>query len=225
MVPTKQWRPDRFDARKATSIDWARRNCVGTHCNDPQSHHDMQQEVMADKRLAGELITRRLHALIREAANITGMTYCDPLTQHSLACINSKDVRKSWIQDGSALNLQRVAWMFHYYGTTVHQFGLGMTHSAWVEQQVMMTLNVSYVHLMELSDKQATCLRQLYAQKMNQMRTNIMRRNGSFCHTSMITCEQPKHSADYYKHYKRPKSTFFVTKDLRNNDTWKKVRS
>jgi len=225
-MPAKQWRPDRFDARKSTSAAWAGRKCVGKDSNTLSSHKAMQLIVMEDKRLAGELITQELHELIRNAATITGMKYCDRLTSHSLACVNSRDVRRSWSQDGSAANLQRLAWMFYYYGTIVYKVGCGKTHGEWVEKKVMAKLNVKYVHLMQLDIKQATCIQQLYSQKLNAIRTNIMRRNDTFHHCSMVTCEQPKDSTIYQKHYKRPKSTFFVTANTKmENGGWAKVRT
>jgi hypothetical protein len=208
---TKQCRPDRFDARKTTSAAWASRNCVGKGSDQLSSHIAMQKIVMDEKRRAAEIITHELHELIRDAAAITGMTYVDRLTQHSLPCINSRDIRRSWSQDGSEANLKRLAWMFYYYGTEVHKAGRGSTHGAWVEQKVLVKLNVSYVHLTDLSIKQATCTMQLYSQRMNAIRTNIMRRNDTFSHTSLIKCEQPHDPNVFKKNYKRPKGTFFVT--------------
>jgi hypothetical protein len=219
-----QWRPDRFDARKATSAAWAGKNCVGKDSEQYSSHLAMQKIVLEEKRRATDIITQELHELIRDAAVITGMTYVDRLTQHSLPCINSRDVRRSWTQDGSEVNLKRLAWMFYYYGTEVHKAGRGCTHGAWVEQKVLVKLNVSYVHLTELPIKQATCVMQLYSQTMNSIRTNIMRRTGTFCHTSLIKCEQPRDPQVFKKNYKRPKGTFFVTGNAKLDTGWTKVR-
>jgi hypothetical protein len=210
-----QWRPDRFDARKATSAAWAGRNCVGKDSNELSSHLAMQRIVIEEKRRATEIITQELHE----------MTYCDRLTQHSLACINSRDVRRSWSQDGSEANLKRLAWIFYYYGSEVHKAGRGKTHGAWVEEKVLVKFNVSYVHLTELDVKQATCVRQLYSQRFNQIRTNIMRRSDTFCHTSLVKCEQPNDPNCFKKNYKRPKSTFFVTGNSKLDTGWSKVRS
>jgi hypothetical protein len=220
----KQWRPDRFDARKATSTAWAAKNCVGKDSDQHSSHVAMQQIVMNDKRRAAEIITQELQELIRDAAAITGMMYVDRLTQHALPCINSRDVRRSWSQDGSEANLKRLAWMFYYYGTEVHKAGRCKTHGAWVEQKVLVKLNVSYVLLTGLDSKQATCVMQLYSQKMNAIRTNIMRRNDTFWHTSLVKCEQPHDPNCYKKNYKRPKSTFFVTGNSKLETGWSKVR-
>jgi hypothetical protein len=61
-----------------------------------------------------------------------------------------------------------------------------------VERRVMSLLNVLYVHLGELPIGHRTCVQQLHSKKFNDFRTNIMRRNGAFWHTSMVNKEQPK---------------------------------
>jgi hypothetical protein len=219
-----QWRPDRFNARKATSAAWAGKNCVGRDSEQHSSHLAMQKIVMEEKRRALEIITQELQELIRDAAAITGMTYVDRITQHSLPCINSRDVRRSWTQDGSEVNLKRLAWMFYFYGTEVHKCGRGKTHGAWVEEKVLVKLNVSYVLLKVLDTKQATCVMQLYSQKHNSIRNNIMRRSDAFGHTSLVKCEQPHEPGLFKKNYKRPKSTFFITGNYKVNTGWSKVR-
>jgi hypothetical protein len=128
------------------------------------------------------------------------------------------------MQDGGEENMQRLAWMFYFYGTQIHGSGRStLSHGEWVEQKVMTLLNVSYVHLRELPIGQRTCVHQLYSKKFNNIRTNIMRRNGSFTHKSMMSKEQPRKSSLFTKNFKRNKNTFFVTLDIENNMEWRKV--
>jgi hypothetical protein len=222
--PSSQWRWDRFDARKVTSVAWASRNCVGKDSNMLSSHQAMQRRVIQDEKAAVNIIVSELHQLLHDAANITGMTYRCKQTQHTLPCINSKDIRQSWNQDGSEANLQRLAWMFYYYGSEINKLGRScLTHGEWVERKVMTALNVSYVHLEDLPYGQRTCLQQLYSRKMNALRTNVMRRNPAFQHTSMVTKEQPKVKELFKKNFKRGKETFFVTMDVTKSTAWHKV--
>jgi N-dimethylarginine dimethylaminohydrolase len=69
-----QWRWDRFDARKGTSVAWASRNCVGKNSNMLSSHQAMQRRVIQDEKAAVNVIVSELHQLLHDAANITGMT-------------------------------------------------------------------------------------------------------------------------------------------------------
>jgi hypothetical protein len=222
-MPKVQWRWDRFNARSLTSAAWASRNCIGKDNTQLSTHQDMQQRVIQEQKSAEHIISSELHQLLRNAANITGMTYCCKLTQHTLACINSKDIRLSWIQDGSNANLQRLAWMFYYYGSEIHQFGRSLTHGEWVECKVLSALNATYVHLRDLPIGQRTCVQQLYSKQMNNLRSNIMRRGPTFQHTSMIKKEQPKIPGLFKKNFKRGKGTFFVSGDIRDQTTWQKV--
>jgi hypothetical protein len=59
--------------------------------------------------------------------------------------------------------------------------------------------------------------------KFNDFRTNIMRRNGAFRHTSMVNKEQPKGSGLFKKNFKRGKSVFFETSDVTRSSEWCKV--
>jgi hypothetical protein len=222
--PPIQWRWDRFDAKKVTSLTWASRSCVGKDCNLLSTHQAMQRRVLQDEKAATHIIAGELHKLFHDAANITGMTYRCKLTGHTLPCINSKDIQLAWMQDGGEENLKRMAWMFYYYGTEIHKMGRStLTHGEWVEQKVMTTLNVSYVHLREIPIGQRTCIQQLYAKKFNDFRTNIMLRNGAFRHTSMVNKEQPKRSGLFRKNFKRGKSIFFETLNVAEETEWRKV--
>jgi hypothetical protein len=221
-----QWRWDRFDAKKVTSVAWASRNCIGHDSHLPERHQEMQQRVLQDEKAASRIITSELHLLLHDAAHITNMTYRCKLTQQTLACINSKDIRLAWMQDGGEENLKRLAWMFYYFGTEVHRSGRSyLTHGEWVERKVMTVLNVTYVHLSELPIGQRTCLQQLYAKKFNDMRTNIMRRGTTLQHQSMVKKEQPKVDGLFQKNFKRAKTTFFVTSDVGKSQAWRKVRN
>ena len=222
-IPKVQWRWDRFNARTLTSAAWASRNCVGKDCTELSSHLAMQQRVIQEQKSADLIITSEIHQLMRDAASITGMTYWCKLTQHTLACINRKDIRLSWVQDGSDANLQRFAWMFYYYASEIHKFGRSLTHGEWVEFKVMASLNATYVHLRDLPIGQRTCVQQLYSKKMNDLRSNIMRRSPTFKHTSMIRKEQPKIPGIFNKNFKRGKSTFFVNSALHDKTSWRKV--
>jgi hypothetical protein len=223
-TPPIQWRWDRFDAKQVTSLAQASRSCVGGECHLLSTHQAMHRRVQQDKKEVSHIIAGELHKLLHDAANIAGMTYRCKLTGHILPCINSKDIRLAWMQDGSEENMQRLAWMFYYYGTEVHRMGRStLSHGEWVEQKVMTLLNVSYVHLRELPIGQRTCVHQLYSKKFNDFRTNIFRKNGSFTHRSMINVEQPKQTSLFNKNFKRGKSVFFVTLDVRDKTEWRKV--
>ena len=125
--------------------------CLGNDTDNPSTHHAMQRRVLQDEKAASRIIAGKLHQFLHDAADITGMTYRCKLTGYTLACVNSKDIRLSWVQDGSAENLHRLAWMFYYYGTEIHKLGRStLTHGEWVERKVMTAMNIAYVHLADL---------------------------------------------------------------------------
>jgi hypothetical protein len=225
-TPRIQWRWDRFDAKKVTSVAWASRNCIGpVNSDETNSHEAMQRRVLLDEKASTRIINAEVHQLLHDAAEITGLTYSCKLTQHLLPCISIKDIRKSWTQDGGEENLRRLAWMFYYYGTEIHKLGRStLTHGEWVEQKVMTALNVEYVHLSALPIASRTCLQQLYSRKYNDIRANILRRGATIQHSSTVSKEQPKVKGIFKKNFKRGKSTFFMTLDVTETTAWHKVR-
>jgi hypothetical protein len=166
--PSKpQWRWDRFDAKQVTSLAWASRSCIGRDCNLLSTKQAMQRRVLQDEKAATHIIAGELHQLFHDAANITKMTYRYKLTGYTLPCINSKDIQQDWMQDRRKENMQCLAWMFYYYGTEIHKLGRStLTHGEWVEQRVMSSLNVLYMHLGELPVGHRTCIQQLYSKKV-----------------------------------------------------------
>jgi hypothetical protein len=122
--PPSQWQCDCFDAKYSTSLAWASCNCVlGKECHLLSTHQAMQRQVLQDKQKATHIISGKLHKLMHDAANITMMTYCCKVIGHTLQCINSKDIQPAWMQDKSEENMQRLAWMFYYYGTEIYRMG------------------------------------------------------------------------------------------------------
>jgi hypothetical protein len=221
--PTVEWRWDRFNARKVTTVAWASRNCVGLDSGVASKHQEMQKQVMEEQKYADNIIVSELHEMLRIAATITGMTYHCKRTQHNLACVTHKDIRLSWLQDGSKENLQRLVWIFYYYGMEINKIARALTHCEWVESKVLTALNVRYVHLAELPKGQNTCVQQLYSHRFNHLRTNIMRRTPERKHLSMIKKEQPKVNGLFQRNFKRGKSTFFLTFNESDPGQWRKV--
>jgi hypothetical protein len=223
--PMVSWRWDRFNARGVTSEAWAARNIMGTTVDHVEETQPILRQVMEEKKESDAIIVMEIQKLLREAAAITGMTYHDTHTKHSLACINGRDIRASWMQDGSNVNLKRLAWMFYYFGTEIHQTAFGVPHCNVVEQKVLTTFNATYVHLTDLAIKQRTCLQQLYSQKMNALRNNILRKGATCQHHSLIRKEQPRVTGLVKKHFRRGKSTFFVYQATQEHNAWHKVRA
>jgi hypothetical protein len=87
----------------------------------------------------------------------------------------------------------------------------------------MTSLNVSYANLGELPISQPTCVQQFYSQKFNNFRTNIVRWNGAFRHTSMVNKEEPRGSGLFKKNFTRGKSVFFETLNVGKSTEWRKV--
>ena len=120
--------------------------------------------------------------------------------------------------------MKRIAWMFYYHGSEIYKQQLSVMHGEWVEQKVMKIFNIQYVHVNELTVNQRSCVQQLYSKRMNDLRTNMLRRNKAFlAHQSQIRKEQPKESAAFSNNFRREKTVFFSTRDLKEKEAWMMV--
>ena len=136
------------------------------------------------------------------------MTYTGKYTKHQLPCLTTRDIRASWTQDGSTENIKRLGWLFYYYGSEVYKQGRSGSHGDWVERKVMTKFNIAYVQLSALARNQRTCVQQLYSKKMNDIRTNILRRGKDWKHTSMLKKEQPKGAKAFRKNSNETKPLY-----------------
>ena len=218
--PKVEWRWDRFNARKAMTLKWAAKSCVEFNRLTPAAREEMHSQTMREQKQIDQQIVAEIVELLRESAEITGMTYTDRLSQLQLPCIKFRDIHVSWMQDGSVANMKRLAWMLHYYNNEIFMQAIGMTHGQWVEQKIMKTYNIRYVHLNELTINQRTCVHQLYSKKMNDHRSNIMCQHKACTHQSQIRTEQPKTPHPILVNYRRGKTTFFDTEQIETAESW-----
>jgi hypothetical protein len=201
-----KWRVDRFDARRLTTLAHVSKGLVGTKTCD-NTLLKLQQQATQDKLNVALISKREIHAFLQSAASACGMTHISPLTSISMPCVTSRDIRSSWMADGGLMNQKRIAWMYFYFPTVIHQKVLNKTHQEIVEKVVMELLNVEYSNEDELLYNQRSCIQQMYARSFNDVRTNVMRSSTVEKHKIHVMILNPA-----LKNCKkiRPKTVFYI---------------
>ena len=71
-------------------LEWAAKSCVGLNCLTPAAREEMHLQIIGEQKQIDQQIVAKIVELLRELAEITGMTYTDRLSQLQLPCIKLK---------------------------------------------------------------------------------------------------------------------------------------
>ena len=171
---------------------------------NPEQIKLVMQQIDTDRQQCQEVIKTNIHGLLREAAEIVELTVEENGVRYNADSI--KRMKQSYVQDGSDMNLMRLAFMFYYYNNVVYKMVLGHTHRELVEQLCLATANAEYSDLNVLGDREPPCVQSLYTSMYNVQRQNIFRvANAS--HNRRIKVTQ-KERAD--KRSNRHKTLFII---------------
>jgi hypothetical protein len=82
---------------------------------------EMQLRLNDERQQVRLKMREQVHELLRLGADITKMTYRCPSQYGSRACVSPKNMRDSYVQDGSLLNIKRIHCMFSELPFATHQ--------------------------------------------------------------------------------------------------------
>jgi hypothetical protein len=169
----------------------------------------LQEHKLVERDKANvSMVTRSaIHALMREAAEVCGMTYMSNLVDAHMPCVTSKNIRRAWMDDSGTMNQKRLAWMYFYYPTVIYNMVLNQTHQEVVEEEVLSTLGVSYSNASDLNWNQRSCVQQVYGRMFAEIRSNIMRGGRERPNQKLVTVTNPN---SHKKKKLREKTSFFI---------------
>jgi hypothetical protein len=137
----------------------------------------MVSRLIEERKKVRALVMEEIESLMRLGADITGLTYEDKSTGGSRMCVTPKDMRLSYIQDGSAMNIKRLHWIFHElpYGTHTDVLVQRKSHMDWVVEKVKVALNVQWEPRKEgESTSHKNCMEHMYARILSEKRNNLL---------------------------------------------------
>jgi hypothetical protein len=163
----------------------------------------------------GGLIVEEIGSLLRLGADVTGLTYNDKSTGGQRKCVTTKDMRSSYIEDGTAMNIKCIHWIFHELPYATHKDVLVQrkSHMDWVVEKVEIAMNVQWEPMKQGEKKgHKNCMEHMYARvlskKRNNLLTNVADKDG--LHRKPIV-KSPKsmEAALYTPKYTRGKRLFY----------------
>jgi hypothetical protein len=172
------------------------------------------------KKLTGErdqvksMIKEEVEKLMRLGAEVTGMTYNCSSSGAARTCITPRNMRTSYCQDGSDLNVKRIHWIFHELPVGTHQDILMQRrkHADWVVEKVQKQMNVRWAPKKEgETTSHKNCIEHLYRRIINEKKQTIIKVGDGNQHGRLPFVRHPKSYKESKKaaNYKRGKAMFY----------------
>jgi hypothetical protein len=169
------WKRDRFKSGQKVTMEMARLHLRAGARDDLVE--TMRKRIEGEQEKVKGLVIEEIESLMRLGAEITGMTYLCKSTGTRRLCVTPKQVRSSYLQDMSDLNVERVHWIFHAlpYGTHRDVLTQRMSHMDLVVQGVVLSMNVQWEEMKEgESNAHKNCIEHTYARYLNEKKTTVI---------------------------------------------------
>lgn len=187
-----RWRVDRFPMTKDITDDWARKQLnESTRGNTLDEVREMRNLIIRDKDRSTGIIKREINQFLVEGAGLANLFYVDKNRDDDKhECVTIENLKMSWKGNGGIDNIEKFAWLFHSWGSTVFHWNTKLTHQEYTELLVLKECNAYYAGGFE-KRSQKTSVQHLYTTIMNNAKNNIMRVNraGKHYHDSIWTIE------------------------------------
>jgi len=150
---------------------------------------------------------------MRLGAEVTKMTYWCKNTNAERQCFTPKNIRESYIQDGSPKNIKRIHWIFYELPLATHQDVLPQrkSHMDLVISRVEQAMNITWADKKEGETKShKNCLQHSYSKILNDKKQTIIKEGGNqHKRRPMIKCPKTFKESNENPNYKRGKRMFY----------------
>ena len=176
-----------------------------------QMKEEMQLRLMDERQQVRVKMREQVHELLRAGAEITKMTCRCPSQHGSRACVSTKNMRASYVQDGTLLNIQRVHWIFSELPFATHQDVLPQrrSHMDLAVEKVEREMNITWAPGKgEGGGSHRNCLQQVCSKMLNDKKQTVIKEEGT-THKRKPTVRRPKSAAVAginAAHYKKGKN-------------------
>jgi hypothetical protein len=173
---------------------------------------EMQLRLNDERQQVRLKMREQVHELLRLGADITKMTYRCNSQYGSRACVSPKNMRDSYVQDGSLLNIKRIHWIFSELPFETHQDVLPQrkSHMHLAVEKVERDMNVSWASAKGGGGgSHRNCLQQVYSKMLNDKKQTIIKEEGtSHKRKPMVRRPRTVAAAGNAAHYKRGKNMY-----------------
>jgi hypothetical protein len=209
------WSHDRFDGVGKITMEMAssalRRDAT------QEMKERMRLKLDEERQQVRLKMREQVHELLRMGADITKMTYSCPSSYESRACVSPKNMRDSYVQDGSLLNIKCIHWIFNELPFATHRDVLPQrkSHMDLAVEKVEREMSITWAAVKEGGGgNQRNCLQQVYSKMLNDKKQTIIKEEGT-THRRKPIVRHPKSvaAARNAPHYKRGKTMYYWYSD------------
>ena len=158
-----------------------------------QMKEEMQLKLDDERQQVRVKMREQVHQLLRLGAEITKMTYRCTSEYSSRACVSPKNMRDSYVQDGSLLNIKCIHWIFSELPFATHQDVLPQrkSHMDLAVEKVERDMNITWAAATGTAGSHRNCLQQVYSKMLNDKKQTIIKEEGN-PHKRKPTVRRPK---------------------------------
>ena len=145
-----------------------------------------------------------------DAAEVCQLTYKCPFNSPiRQPCRKLADISLAWRECAGPENCKRIAFIFDYYGSIVHQRALSTTHKTTTASEVMRNMGIVF-EVAEMKGGSTNCVQQQYSSCAKTQKFNLLR-GGCAKHGVRVNLGMGKKQP--HTNWKRPKEVFFIFRD------------
>ena len=217
----KTWKHNRFDAYRPNTHAVAMRSLPpGT--NGEVATEKLLTVINDDKERVASICTAHLAAMWLDAAEVCNLTYKCPFDSRvRQPCRKLSDITVAWTECAGSKNAKRIAFIFDYYGSVVHQRALGTTLQTATASEVLRRMGIIF-DVAHLKGGSKNCVRQQFSYCSQNQKYNLLR-GGYQKHRVSVNLGLGNQQTK--KNYKRPKHIFFVYREERERPGMKVIET
>jgi hypothetical protein len=173
----------------------------------------MLLKLATERETVRAMMKDEVESMMRMGAQITKMEYRCKSTSVKRLCINPRDIRQSYVEDGSLANIKCIHWMFNELPLATHQDVLPqrMSHMDLVVRKVERAMNITWASRKQGENQQhKNCLEHTYSKVLNDKKQTIINDNGTeHKRKPLVRCPRTEGEANGNPHYKKGKRLFY----------------
>ena len=181
----------------------------------PAMVETMIQRIQAERRQVQSIIKEEIEQMIKMGAEITEMTYDSRGTFNSeRGCTKTEHMRKSYVQDGSPKNIQRVHFIFQELPNRTYEDVMmkRQSHMEYVCQLVERKMRIQWAtKKTDVTSAHSNCIQRVYARILNERKMTVCRKDNGCSHNKFPFVRNPKTYKDsnYSVNYKRGRTLYY----------------
>ena len=173
----------------------------------------MVEKLKTERQQVRRIMKIEVENLMRLGAEIAQMTFKCKNTSLRETCVTARNMRDSFVQDGSTFNIKCLHWIFNELPSSTHRDVLShrKSHMDLAVERVEREMNITWGPMKEGETKShRNCLQKVYSKILNDKKQTIIKEEGT-THKRKPLVRHPKTVAEAKNapNYKRGRALYY----------------